>query len=133
MKKIMWNNYLENQIPEIDVKRHKFVASFNQLINAYEQNVPSITLWEMLNETMGFSMLSFKAEEKFMRDDHHPDYSNHFSKHTAFIQDQLALLQRFKINDNMDMEIPLNNMNNWILNHFKTYDIYIKRPLAEMQ
>jgi hemerythrin-like metal-binding protein len=130
MKEILWDDELKIHVAEIDLKRRWFIDHFNLVINAHKEEAPSRTMCKILSETTEFAMNSFRTEENFMRQNHHPDYFFHFSEHRAFMENLLAFLKRVKADDKIAMAEPLNAIRIWLLHHIRAFDRRLKRPAA---
>lgn len=130
MNKILWNDELKTHVSGIDYKRRRFIEHFNLVLDAENQKAPFPKIFELLSETTGFALHSFRTEEKFMKQNHHPDYFFHFSEHRAFMEDFLAFLKRVKADDKIAMAEPLNAIRIWLLYHIRAFDRKLKRPAA---
>lgn len=131
MKEIVWDDDLKIHVSEIDIKRRRFIDHLNLVITANNEKAHGVKVFELLSETAEFAFNSFRMEEKYMRRYDHPDFFFHFSEHTAFMQDLLAFLKRYKTEDNIALTEPLDAIRIWLIHHTKAFDRKLKRSAAD--
>ena len=125
MKEIRWDSEIKTHISEIDFKRQQLIDDFNLLINAHKKKASFNSVWTQLNNTMKSALLSFTMEENFMRKYNHPDLMYHYSQHKEFLQNLMAFLNRYKTDQQIDLDPPLKAIRVWMIHHIRSYDKHL--------
>ena len=121
---IDWNDVLSVGIPLMDEEHKELFSRINALLKALLGGGQGIEIDKLLVFITEYTHLHFGDEEKLMREEGYPKYSEHKKLHDTFVVNLNQIAQRFKAEGfSASLLIVLQDrVVNWLLDHIAKVD-----------
>jgi hemerythrin len=96
MALITWNSSLSVNVAEMDHQHKKLVALINELNDAMSVGRGRDVLGKIVSDLVTYTVVHFKAEEKYFAQFRYPDTFNHRIEHVAFVKRVTDFKQGFE-------------------------------------
>jgi hemerythrin len=119
--RLVWDPKYTVQVEELDAQHQKLFKITNDILELYENG--SGDLYTSLQELVPFAIIHFRSESVVMIESNYPDYREHNSQHSEFIDRMLSFLKSYKEGDPILTVTILSYMHDWIGFHTTTLDL----------
>ncbi len=116
-----WSEAFEIGIPEIDEQHYWLVQQTNRLHKALSENSGDLSVGELLEELMDYTMNHFIVEEEIFARLGYPETQAHLQQHTRFCEQIMDLLMRHDSGETVGPEC-LDMLKNWLTHHILKAD-----------
>jgi hemerythrin len=123
MEKIIWDEKLSVDIPEIDELQKKMFALINALIDLMEGDAESKECANMISEISEYSKYYFSIEEEYLKKSKYPEFADHTKMHRKFETVVMNLRRQVADDKNNLTDETINNLKDLLVNHIETLDL----------
>jgi hemerythrin len=119
---IQWNDTYSVQVAELDQQHQRLIALINELHEAMQQGKGKDALHNTLDGLVSYTVVHFRAEEKYFEKFGYPETRSHKLEHTMF-EKQIADFKQDFTAGKLGVSISvLNFLRDWLMNHIKGTD-----------
>lgn len=119
---IEWNEKLSVGIYAIDDQHKRIIDMINSFYNGINQNSPKDKMLDLLNGMKEYTKTHFLTEERLMKQHNYPEYEQHKTEHTKFIEAVNSFEERYKSGKLLLTLHVTNFLKEWISNHIMGTD-----------
>jgi len=124
MKTIIWRDEYSVGVKALDEQHLKIVQLINNLIKHHDADADadSEIISEALDEMIKYIQQHLDYEEKLLKENNYPDFSDHASGHLKYIEQVTQLSFKMMAGDNNIRVELLKFLNNWWEEHILIED-----------
>lgn len=126
-KRLVWDPKYTVHVEEIDAQHQRLFKITNDILDLYEKG--SGELYPSLQDLIPLMIIHFRSESVVMLEFNYPDYREHNSQHSEFIDKMLNFLKSYKESD-PDLTVKiLSYLHDWIYSHTTNLDLKYSQHL----
>ncbi len=125
---VIWNRDYLVGVEEIDAQHRKLFELYNKVCKSI-QNSTELDLASLLEDLLDYVEVHFKTEEEITKVCR--DFEDHKRKHISFINLAGTMTQDFLSTGDIELEVLLSFLKNWLITHIMGTDLVAFRWLRE--
>jgi HAD superfamily hydrolase (TIGR01509 family) len=122
MAHIQWKDRYNINFREIDAQHHGLLDLLNELIDLMDGRRKPDQVEHLFQALGDYALTHFSSEERYMQAAGYPKLAQHRQEHVAFVARVAELSQAFDPRNRQVVEVTLDFLKHWYLNHITKSD-----------